>query len=87
MRFKLPSILPAAPPPPPVVKLDEEESQKGVDAPKSKLSLEDDRLDTQSAVGSSSTEVDSTDFQHGVQNVQATNQVWSKAHLIIAYVL
>lgn len=87
MRFKLPSVLPAAPPPPPAVKQDEERIQKGVDAQKSKLSREDERLDTNSVGDNSSADVDTTDFQQGVKNVQATNQVWSKTHLIIAYVL
>lgn len=87
MKFKLPSLLPAKPPPPPVVKQDEEGSQKGVDGQKSKLSLEDERLDTNSVGDNSSSNVDTTEFQQGVKNVQATNQVWSKTHLIIAYVL
>lgn len=87
MKFKLPSLLPAKPPSPPVVKQDEEGSQKGVDGQKSKLSLEDERLDTNSVGDNSSSKVDTSEFQQGVKNVQATNQVWSKTHLIIAYVL
>jgi hypothetical protein len=34
-----------------------------------------------------SSKIDTSEFQAGAQKVQAINQVWSKNHLITAYVL
>lgn len=83
MKFSLPSVLPAKAP---VDKQDERPNEAiVVDAPsKSKISLEEDGVDASSK---STDDVDSTDFQAGVKNVQASNQVWTKSHLILAYVL
>ncbi|KAI8367903.1 major facilitator superfamily domain-containing protein [Choanephora cucurbitarum] len=84
MKFRLPSLLPA---PAPDAK-DELDTQNGmVDAAttKSKLSLEDG-LENHSESDKSSG-VDTSEFQYGVQSVQAVNQVWSRGQLILAYIL
>lgn len=73
MKFKLPSIFPA---PPPAI---EEESR-----------IQDASSSTEEVCkkgGENDITDDSPEFQHGVQGVQASSQIWTKNQLILAYVL
>jgi hypothetical protein len=72
MKFRLPALLPE---PAPVV---EEEEKRSPD------SIKDDGKETGSEKDG---KVDTSEFQYGVQIVQATNQIWTKNHLILAYIL
>ena len=54
---------------------------------KSTLNEKDQALETSTSPVDNDIEVVSHDAQAGVQKMEATTQVWTKQHLIIAYVM
>jgi hypothetical protein len=77
MKFRLPALLPE---PAPIVE-DEEGKRSAIDEKvpghdeKSSIKDQDITID------------DHPEYQNGVKSVEASNQVWSKTHLILAYIL
>ncbi|ORZ12413.1 major facilitator superfamily domain-containing protein [Absidia repens] len=74
MKFEIPSFRSA---PPPVI--DDEEEKKTHDS-SSNITTEKNNSESDN-----DSKVDTSDFQYGVKSVQATNEVWTKNHLIMAY--
>ncbi|KAI8340490.1 hypothetical protein BC941DRAFT_347502 [Chlamydoabsidia padenii] len=72
MKFKLPSLVPAPVP----FNKDDEEEEKRMDSVITEKTLKqgDDQGD------------ENPEFQNGVKSVEASNQVWTKTHLILAYI-
>lgn len=77
MKFRLPSLVPA---PAPIVE-DEEGKRSPIDE---KVPGHDEKSSTRDG---EVTVDEHPEFQHGVKSVEASNQVWSKTHLILAYIL
>lgn len=71
MKFRLPSLFPE---PIPVVEEDEKRSQASI-------------AEKGGNDGVTDKEIDDSEFQKGVQSVQASSQVWSRNHLILAYAM
>ncbi|KAI9483852.1 MAG: major facilitator superfamily domain-containing protein [Benjaminiella poitrasii] len=87
MKFRLPSLFPEPYP--------ADEKEQVEDRASTSIADEEKRADNQSNITTedvredkgSDSQIDTSDFQYGVKSVQATNQVWTKNHLILAYIL
>ncbi|CAO3588870.1 unnamed protein product [Absidia cylindrospora] len=74
MKFQIPAFRPAPPPVP------DDEEHKSTHDGSSNITTEKNGSENDNEG-----KVDTSDFQYGVKSVQATNEVWTKNHLIMAY--